>query len=82
MPEILARTAAGSLRVVGCGAFRLGFDGGLGGEAENMSLFAPVVRQLLAQSQESRRGELDRLTALKQRAHNIRRQIGQSNEGG
>ena len=32
--------------------FRLGFDGGLGGEAENMSLLAPVVRQLLAQSQE------------------------------
>src|SRR6202047_2463762 len=72
----------GRFRVVGCGAFRLGFDGGLGGEAENMSLFAPVVRQLLAQSQESRRRELDRLTALKQRAHNIRRQIGQSNEGG
>ncbi len=66
----------------GCGAFRLDFDGGLGGEAENMSLFAPVVRQVLAQSQELRRRELDRLTALKQRAHNIRRQIGQSNEGG
>ncbi len=40
------------IQVVGCGAFRLGFDGGLGGEAENMSLFAPVVRQVLAQSQE------------------------------
>jgi hypothetical protein len=39
------------------------FDGGLGGEAENMSLLAPVVRQVLAQSQESRRRELDRLTA-------------------
>ena len=81
-----ARTVAGSLEavfeVVGCGAFHLGFDGGLGGEAENMSLLAPVVRQVLAQSQESRRRELDRLTALKQRAHNIRRQIGQSNEGG
>jgi hypothetical protein len=59
-----------------------GFDGGLGGEVENMSLFAPVVRQVLAQSQEPRRRELDRLTALKQRAHNIRRQIGQSHEGG
>ena len=58
------------------------FDGGLGGEAENMSLFAPVVRQVLAQSQDLRRRELDRLTALKQRAHNIRRQIGQSNDGG
>ena len=50
---------------------RLGFDGGLGGEAENMSLFAPVVRQVLAQSQELPRRELDRLTALKQGAHNI-----------
>ena len=46
-----------------------------------MSLFAPVVRQVLAQSQEPCRCQLDRLTALKQRAHNIRRQIGQSNEG-
>jgi hypothetical protein len=33
-----------------------------GGEAENMSLFGPVVRQVLAQSQESRRRELDRLS--------------------
>ena len=76
------RVSQGRFRVVGCGAFRLGFDGGLGGEAENMSLFAPVVRQVLAQSQESRRRELDRLTALKERAHNIGRQIGQSNAGG
>ena len=76
------RVSQGRFRVVGCGAFRLGFDGGLGGEAENMSLFAPVMRQVLAQSQELGRRELDRLTALKQRAHNIRRQIGQSNEGG
>ena len=80
------RTAAGPLKAVfefvGCGAFRLGFDGGLGGEVENMSLFAPVVRQVLAQSQELYRRELDRLTALKQRAHNIRPQIGRSNEGG
>jgi hypothetical protein len=51
----------GRFRVVGCGAFRLGFDGGLGGESENMSLFASVVRQVLAQSQESCRRELDRL---------------------
>src|ERR1700730_17887860 len=27
----------GRFRVVGCGAFRLGFDGALGGEIENMS---------------------------------------------
>ena len=56
------RVSQGRFRVVRCGAFRLGFDGGLGGEAENMSLFAPVVRQVLAQSQESCRRELDRLT--------------------
>src|ERR1700722_10706818 len=54
------RVSQGRFRVVGCRAFRLGFDGGLGGEAENMSLFAPVVRQVLAQSQESGRRELDR----------------------
>ena len=70
------RVSQGRFRVVGCGAFRLGFDGGLGDEVENMSLFAPDVRQVLAQSQESGRRELDRLTALKQRADNIRHQIG------
>ena len=62
------RVSRGRFRVVGCGAFHLGFDGGLGGEVENTSLFAPVVRQVLAQSQELCRRELDRLTALKQRA--------------
>src|SRR5207302_8824196 len=55
------QVSQGRFRVVGCGTFRLGFDGSLGGEAENMSLFAPVVRQVLAQSQAPRRGELDRL---------------------
>ena len=42
------RVSQGRFRVVECGAFRLGFDGGLGGEAENMSLFTPVVPQVLA----------------------------------
>src|SRR5580704_12539846 len=54
-----ARTAAGSLeavfRVVGCGAFRLDFDGGLGGEAEETALFLPVMRQVFAQSQQPAR---------------------------
>jgi hypothetical protein len=36
----------------GCGAFRLGFDGGLGGEAEETALFLPVMRQVFAQSQQ------------------------------
>jgi hypothetical protein len=40
------QVSQGRFRVVGCGTFRLGFDGGLGGEAENMSLFAPVMRQV------------------------------------
>jgi outer membrane usher protein len=34
------RVSQGRFRVVGCGAFRLGFDGGLGGEAEETALFA------------------------------------------
>ena len=59
------------LKVVECGAFRLGFDGGLGGEAENMSLFAPVVREVLAQSQQPRRRHRDRLTALEERQKRI-----------
>ena len=79
-----ARTAAGSLdavfRVVGCRAFRLDFDGGLGGEAEEMSLLNPLMRQVLAQSQEPRRRQLDWLTALEERAHDVRSQMGQSNK--
>ena len=67
------RVSRGRFRVVGCGAFRLGFDGGLGGEAENMLLFAPVVRQVLAQSQEPRRRQLDGLATLKDGAHDVRR---------
>src|ERR1700726_2390692 len=35
----------GRFRVVGCGAFRLDFDGGLGGEAEETALFLPVMRR-------------------------------------
>ena len=36
------RVSRGCFRVVGCGAFRLDFDGGLGGEAEETALFLPV----------------------------------------
>src|ERR1700674_5790394 len=42
----------GRFRVVGCGAFRLDFDGGLGGEAEETALFLPVMRQVFAPSQQ------------------------------
>ena len=45
-------------------------------ETEELSLFAPVVRQVLAQSQEPCRRQLDWLTALKERAHNVRAEIG------
>jgi hypothetical protein len=38
------RVSRGRFRVVGCGAFRLDFDGGLGGEAEETALFIPVMR--------------------------------------
>jgi hypothetical protein len=41
------RVSRGHFRVVGCGAFRLDFDGGLGGEAEETALFLPVMRQVL-----------------------------------
>jgi hypothetical protein len=37
------RVSRGRFRVVGCGAFRLDFDGGLGGEAEETALFLPVM---------------------------------------
>jgi hypothetical protein len=40
----------------------------------------PVMRQVLAQSQEPRRRQLDWLTALEERAHDVRSQKGQSNE--
>src|ERR1700738_3965176 len=35
------RVSRGRFRVVGCGAFRLDFDGGLGGEAAETALFLP-----------------------------------------
>jgi hypothetical protein len=47
-------------------------------ETEELSLLAPVVRQVLAQSQESCRRELDRLTALKVRERGIRAKISLS----
>ena len=49
------RVSRGRFRVVGCGAFRLDFDGGLGGEAEETALFLPVTRQVFAQSQQPAR---------------------------
>ena len=49
-------------------------------ETEELSLLAPVMRQVLAQPQEPRRRQLDWLTALKERAHNVRAEIGQSNK--
>ena len=45
------RVSRGRFRVVGCGAFRLDFDGGLGGEAEETALFLPVMRQVLGVGQ-------------------------------
>jgi hypothetical protein len=43
------RVSQGRFRVVGCGAFRLDFDGGLGGEAAETALFLPIMRQVFAQ---------------------------------
>src|SRR6202035_5104958 len=37
------RVSRGRFRVVGCGAFRLDFDGGLGGESEETALFLPIM---------------------------------------
>ena len=54
-------------RVVGCGAFRLDFDGGLGGEAEETALFLPVMRQVFAQSQQPARRQRVGLTAREER---------------
>ena len=46
------RVSQGHFRVVGCRAFRLRFDEGLDGETEELALFLPVMRQVLAQPQE------------------------------
>jgi hypothetical protein len=46
------RVSQGRFRVVGCGAFHLDFEGGLGSEAEGAALFFPVMRQVFAQSQQ------------------------------
>jgi hypothetical protein len=42
---------------------RLGFDGGLGGEAEATALFLPVMRQVLTQPQQPARRQLDGMSA-------------------
>ena len=46
-------------------------------ETEELSLLAPVMRQVLGQPQEPRQRQLDWLTA-----HDARSQIGQSNKRG
>jgi hypothetical protein len=43
------RVSQGRFGVVGCGAFRLDFDGGLGGEAAETAPFLPIMRQVFAQ---------------------------------
>jgi hypothetical protein len=53
-----------------------GFDGGLGGEAEERSLLDPGMREILAQPQEPRRRQLDGLTALKERTHDVGSEVG------
>jgi hypothetical protein len=60
---------------LGCGAFRLDFEEGLGGEAEETALFLPVMRQVLAQSQEARRRQLDGMPACEDSANNFRREV-------
>ncbi len=57
-------------RRVSRGRFRVGGYRNYGpsvGETEEMSLLDPVMRQVLAQSQEPRRRQLDWLTALEER---------------
>src|SRR5208337_1719734 len=57
-----------------------GFGGSSGGKTEEKPLLFPVVRQVLAQSQDPRRRQLDGLATLDQRPHNVRGQIGQPNQ--
>src|ERR1700730_9521094 len=57
------RVSRGRFRVVGCGAFRLDFDGGLGGETQESALFLPVMRQVFAQLQQLGRRQLDGMSA-------------------
>ncbi len=51
-------------------------------ETDELSLLAPIMRQVLAQPLEPRRRQLDWLTARGERAHDARSQIGQSNKRG
>ena len=57
-----------------------GFGGSSGGKTEEKPLVFPVVWQVLAQSQEPRRRQLDGLATLIS-ARTMRRQIGQPNQG-
>jgi hypothetical protein len=67
------RVSRGRFRVVGCEVFRPDFEEGLGGEAERTALFLPVMRQVLAQSQEARRRQLDGIPACEESANNRRK---------
>ena len=53
------RVSQGHFQVVGCRAFRLAFEEGLGDETEEVALVVPIMRQVFAQPQESggRQGE-------------------------
>jgi hypothetical protein len=76
------RVSRGRFRVVGCGAFRQDFDGGLGSEAEETALFLPILRQVFAQSQQPGRRQLDWLMDREERTHDARSEIRQSNKRG
>ena len=74
------RVSPGHFRVVGCRAFRLDLEEGLGGEPEESALFLPVMRQVFAQPQEPGRRERDGMVAPKKSANDAGSEIGEPNK--
>src|SRR5262249_10524029 len=74
------RVSRGYFRVVGCRAFRLDFEEGLGGQTEEAALFQPVMRQVFAQPQEPGRCERDGMPSRKKSANDVGSEIGEPNK--
>ena len=69
------RVSEGGFGVNGCRASWPDVGGISGGEAEEKPLLFPVVRQVLAQPQEPRRRQLDRLATLQDGVKDIGREV-------
>src|ERR1700756_1987826 len=72
------RVSPGHFRVVGCRAFGLDLEEGLGDEPEELALFLPVMRQIFAQPQEPGRCQRDGMLSRKMSTNDAGSEIGEA----